>query len=484
MNQIIKHISKYRFKDFIFIMVVILFIVGLAICIKHYVPDQKLYCEIIFNPTAYILYIAIGIGIAAYIFCPEQIRILLSKICCKKLEDVTGEKITTVNDDQWKQKITKPDLGNKAQNVPVHLNEQRDKVLTPLINAFKDGKLVYVISETQRLLTTDVPSNIKIKLRALLEFAYAASDSYPLQKRINNLALLCQQQGKKTPLTIRISFEKTLTSLYMANNQIKEASSTLDKILCQIQGQMIPAELNAELYDLQASLMLKMNKHHIALAYFKKALSLSTESALYEYKIAMIYFHGICRPWKALEYAKSAFSHLREDDNTELYEILVNICFYLEAFLGNYQNAYEFTDRSSIQNSHILACKAYILIKLEKYDEAFLLAQKVIDKDPSQVTAFNAKGIVLLKRHEYTTAERCFSVVIPEFEKDTDIYAKYYTAEAYYHRGICNIQLNNLKQAVLDFHKAEELDYTDFEANYLDTIHRYIVEHNENEPNK
>ena len=64
------------------------------------------------------------------------------------------------------------------------------------------------------------------------------------------------------------------------------------------------------------------------------------------------------------------------------------------------------------------------------------------------------------------------------------MYIRYYTSEVYYHRGICNIHLNNLEQAKLDFRRAEELGYTDFEANYLDTINRYIVEHNETEPNK
>lgn len=472
--------SKYHIKDFVFIITAVILMGLIAIIVKYFVKNSELYYQIIFSPTAYVLYIVVAIGILSYLFFPREVRIIFSKICYKRIEDFTGEKLTSEIDDKWKYKITRPDLAEKKPDISSQLHNQRDNIVTPLIEACQEGKLEYVISEAKRELSNkDISLGVKLKLRVLLEFSYGESKSYPIQERIDNLFLLCQQQTEKTPLNIRISFRRVLALLYMENNQVELSAQVLNQILYEIKGKVIPTDLKAKINDLKASILLRTNRPHIALAYLKRALSLSKESIIYEYKIAMIYFHGICNPRKALEYARKAFSHISDKEDDDLYQDLIILLSFLEAFMENFQIAYEYIEASQLSSVTVLSYKSYIAYKLGKLDEAESLYTEVLKQAPKDVTAINVKGLLQLDRKEYALAEHSFETILPEFEKETDIYNKFYTAEIYYNKGICNLKLNKFEQAINDFKKAETLGYTKFDAQYLDDINQHIIESNE-----
>lgn len=449
---------------------------------------QEKFNEIVFSFGSCTAFVLVLFLLGTYFIAPYLFRNLIALIAKQKIEKVVGPLLNNEDDIEkpWEQQR---DLAIADSTPTLHISEEKGNKNSRLFEAvasFKQDKYILVISMKEDVLAEIQEEKEEALYRLLLEMSYNKVDEYNIEDRIDNLILLCNKFRQNFPAHLVMSFQCNLAWIYARNQQIENATNVLVDIFKRVNSKeyKLSHEEYAKINDLQSTILLKKQHPALALSYLKRAWSFSTDSAWYEFKIARIYYNKLNFPEKALEYAKNAFSHLKESDGTDLYETLVSMCFYLEAFLGNYQNAYDFIDRSTIQTSHILACKAYISTKLEKYNEAFQLAQKVIDQDPSESTAFNAKGIALLHKKEYTAAERCFSVVLPEFEKENDMYIRYYTSEVYYHRGICNIHLNNLEQAKLDFRRAEELGYTDFEANYLDTIHRYIVEHNETEPNK
>lgn len=439
--------------------------------------------EIVFSFKTCVAFVLVFFMLGTYIVNPYLFRNLIALIAKQKIENTVGPLLNNEEDTEktWEQQRDLA-IANSPSTLPVSKEkENKNSKLPAVFSAFEQDKYALVISMKEEFLSENHGKRDEAVYRLLLEMSYNKVNEYNIEDRISNLILLCNKFRQNFPTHLLLALQCNLAWIYAKNQQIEEATNILVDIFKRINSKEYhPShEEYAKINDLQSTILLKKQHPALALSYLQRAWLFSTDSAWYEFKIARIYFNKLNSPDKALEYAKNAFSHLKESDGTDLYEALVSMCFYLEAFLGNYQNAYDFIDRSTIQTPYILACKAYISTKLEKYDEAFQLAQKVIDQDPTVFTAFNAKGIVLLRRKEYTAAERCFSVVLPEFKKESDIYESYYKAEVYYHRGICNIQLNDLEQAMADFRKAEELGYSAFEAQHLDTIQQYILEHHE-----
>lgn len=478
--------QRYRKLELLIIGIFLLSITLVLLGLHHFCEEK--FNEIVFSFASCVGAVGILSFLGIYLVVPHFFRNLMALIGRKKFEDIVGPVISN-NDDKEKPWEQKRDLAIPESTQELQIKEEKNKKnskLEEIVNAFKQQKYTLVISAKDEILTENCNKKDEGFYRFLLEISYNEIEEYNLEDRIENLLLLCQNFKQNFPLSLFVSFQCNLAQLYTRQNQIEKATDLLVDIFTRINTKeyKLSHDGYARINDLQSTILLKQHRPTLALSYLKRAWEYSTEAAWYEFKIARIYYNKLNNPEKALEYAKNSFSHLKEDDGDDLYGALVNMCFFLEAFLGNYQSAYDSIDRSSIQDAHVMACKAYIATKLGKYDEAFQLARQVIEHDPTEITAFNAKGIIHLHRKEYTQAERCFSAVLPGFEKDCDMYSRYYTAEVYYHRGICNIQLNNLQQATADFQKAEELGYTDFEAKYLDTVRQYILKTHETQSTK
>lgn len=472
--------QRYHKLELLIIGIFLASIVIVVASLGYLCPEK--FNEIVFSFGSCVAFVLVLFLLGTYLVAPHLFRNLMALISKQKIENIVGP---IINNDKeiekpWEQK---KDLAISKHNQALQIAEKEDRKnpkIEEVVTAFKQHKYLLVISAKEEILSSGIDKKDEAFYRFLLEMSYNEIEEYDIEERISNLSILFYDFKQNFPPSLFIAFQCNLAQLYVRQNKIEEATNLLVDIFNHVNKKeyKLSNDQYARINDLQSTILLKKRHPALALSYLKRAWSYSTESSWYEFKIARIYCYKLYIPEKALEYAKNAFSHLKEEE-TDLYEALVNMCFYLEAFLGNYQEAYQYIDSSNIKDDRILACKAYILTKLGRYDEALHLTQSVIDRDPSQVTAFNAKGIVHLQRKEYTTAERCFTFIIPEFEKDKDIYAKYYTAEIYYNRGICNLKLRNLKQAILDFRRAEKLGYIDFEANYLDIIQKYFLEHNE-----
>ena len=439
--------------------------------------------EIVFSFKTCVSLVMILFFLGTYVVAPHLFRNLLALIGKQQLTSVVGP-ILDNEENQEKTWEKKKDLTISESTQVLHDSNAQtntDLKIKEVITAFENKKYSLVIRMKDECLA-DIKNNKQESFyRFLLEMSYNELEEYDVEERISNLFLLCSKFNNFFPTDLVISFQCNLAWLYAQQKQVDKAKNILTNIFNRINSKecALSHEIYSKINDLQSTILLKENHPALALSYLERAWNFSNDSAWYGFKIARIYSERLHDPVRAIEHAKSAFSLLTQKDGPELYEALVHLCFYLEAFLGNFQSAYEFIEQYHMKSPYVLACKAYIATKLCKYEEAFSLAQQVIDKDPSQSTAINAKGIVHLKRKEFTIAERYFSAVIPDFEKSQDFYVRFYTAEAYYHRGICNIKLNNPKQALLDFRKAEEMGYTDFDANYLDVIQQYIVENHE-----
>ena len=450
----------------------------LASIVKEIMPQTEEYYKIVFNPYCYTVYLLIVISFFAYLFFPTETTTLIKKICIKKAKDLVGT--ISDSDEEWKKKFTKQTLNRKeSEQALKEINNTDDHILSSLIHNFKEGKLELVITEIKKHLTKDLSSNIKFKLRVLMELSYSQQDELSIQERIENLELICCSREEKIPLEIHITFEKVLALLYMENKQMNQAAAMLNQILCETKDQNISNKLKAQINDLKASLLIQTNRPFIAVAYLKRAIELSSNSILYEYKLASLYFHGIYNPSKALEYAQKAFSHLsclKQDD--DLYHDLTMLCIFLESFLGNFEKAYSYAEESNISDPYFLACKSYVAYKLGHFKEAKNLSQQALKQDSTQVTAINVQGLLYLHNKEYLFAKNCFEGILSEFEKDSDMYSKLYTSEIYYHKGICNLKLNNIQQAIKDFQKAESLGFTEFNAKHLDELNQYFYDYN------
>lgn len=483
-NLFFKFGKRYHYSEIGLILFIIL-IVGLAIYLLKLLCPRK-WEDVIFSVPVFFSFIVAFILLGLYLFKPVFCRKLCALICKQKVDNTFGAILDSKEEEEkeyfWEQKkdLTIPE-NTQALHISNVQKGESSKIKEAFM-AFENGKYQLVISMESEVLATIKTPKKEAHYRLLLELAYNELEDYAIEARISNLSLLCNSFKNFIPANILVSLQCNFALLYVRQNQLEKAKVILNDIFKGINSKKSspPHEIYAKINDLRSTILLKEQHPLLALSYLERAWNYSNDSAWYGFKIARIYADKLHNPYKAIEYAKSAFSLLRPEDDPNLYDALVQMIFYLEAFVENYQSSYEFIDQYTTKSPYILACKAYILVQLKKYDEAATIAKQVLEQDPSQSTAINAKGIVHLKKREFTIAERCFTTALSDFEKEQGFYVNYYTAEIYYHRGICNIKLNNLGQALLDISQAEKLGYNHFEADYLDIIYTYMLKENEN----
>ncbi|QKG80483.1 tetratricopeptide repeat protein [Tenuifilum thalassicum] len=98
----------------------------------------------------------------------------------------------------------------------------------------------------------------------------------------------------------------------------------------------------------------------------------------------------------------------------------------------------------------ILLNKASSHYKLEQYNEALDIYNKVIELDPRNFKAYNFRGLVNFKLGYFVDA-------VTDYTKAIDLDPSY--PLPYYNRGMSLLKLNELQSACSDFRKACQLGY-------------------------
>lgn len=467
-----------RKKDLLCIAVIVLIIIAFFIVRYHFDPEH--FKAFVFSWYCELMYLIMAILIVMYLAYPKGVRDFLIRWTNHKAEQTMGPG-QIASQDSWKKDMIKKDLSIKKPISPQKVDHLIETpILKELSEDLEKGKFERVIAVATKKLEGVLPPNIEARVRVLLEFAYnERHNEKDYDARIQNLQILFRQKTIKIPLEIIVYYKRTLILLLINKGHTEEANSILNEMFYKMNLKGENPELYAQMNDLKASILLNNNRPHIALSYLKRALLYSKNDSQYEYKISNIYLHAIHAPWLALEYIREACFHLTPETCPFLERSIFAFHVYLEAFVGNFSKAYEIIEQMNTDDSYFLACQSYISFKLGKYQEAENLYRKVLEKQPKNETAINVKALLHLKNKEYETALECFKSVLEDFEKETDWNAQLYTAEIYYHMGICYIRTDRLQEASSAFKKAEELGFLDFDAQYLDKINQYMIEQDE-----
>jgi len=157
---------------------------------------------------------------------------------------------------------------------------------------------------------------------------------------------------------------------------------------------------------------------------------------------------------EALKDAEQAISY--DVNNGRAYSIKGDALFYQK----DYQNAlktYEIAIQKKGAPAQATVGKSKVLNQLGNSKEAFKILEEAIGKQPSNAEFYYARGLLNNTKEKYSKA-------LQDFDKVILLNPRFNPFGVFFNRGISNINLSEIENAVKDFSMAIEIDPTNATA--------------------
>lgn len=119
-----------------------------------------------------------------------------------------------------------------------------------------------------------------------------------------------------------------------------------------------------------------------------------------------------------------------------------------QRIMGKFYTPYEMTmvNRSANSDINVIMHQALTLYDSKEYKEAVKLFEKVLEKDPSQMSTRLYSGISYMEIKEYQKAKNSFVSII---EQNDNLYIE----QAQWYLGFCYVMMNEKQKAIKHFDK-------------------------------
>ena len=399
---------------------------------------------------------------------------LLIAIFSKEKRKQMGMEIGKENNisDKLKKQLILPETHSEAtvDEIKVLANEKKIKELDYILDLISKGQEELVLAETYKELEKTHTEAEEFIYRFILYMAYISlnNDNYldeiiENNKKFINLIKKFEKKGfyKHTEVQLNLAIAYARKKLF--DDMLKENFEVIKEIR---KTPKISNEIKRLSYHIQGVYYLNKNNIPYAMGYFEKAAQYDKNNCEILFNMALIYYSTEKNINKCLECISKIN---RSTINDKQFRLLICIQYYCLSLEKRYDEAYEIIDNYHLSEHdfpiNMKADKSYIAYKMNFFDEAKNLTDEVLSIEYN-ATAMNVRAMLQIKDRLYEEALKNFTKIIPDFSIGKD-YEKYYLGEIYYHRSYTHLKLNNVKEAIEDYNRANDLKFIDYAPDYI-----------------
>ena len=442
-------------KILIFFALIIVVVAPLALY-DFQIKELYLYFKV--NLECFLLWLTLIGSLSVAVVSKEKRR----QIGMEKEDDVS---------EKLKRQVILPEVHSSASvdEIKQVANEEKIKQFDSFFDLISKGKEELVLAKIYKELEKNHTEKKEFICRFILYEVYMSldNDSYldeviENNKKFINLVKKFEKKGVYKHIEVQLNLAIAYARKKLFNDMLKENFKVIKEIR---QVPKIPNEIKCLSYHIQAVYYLNENNIPYAMGYFEKAAQYDEDNCEILFNMALVYYYTERNTNKCLEcISKIDRTTIRDK---EQFRLLIVMQYYCLALEKRYEEAYEIINSYHLSEhdlpKNMKADKAYIAYKMNSYEEAKELTDEILSKEYN-ATAMNVRAMLQINEGSYKSALVNFTKIIPDFNENIE---KYYLGEIYYHRSYANLKLNNIKEAIDDYNRANELKYIDYVSEYI-----------------
>lgn len=491
--------DKRSVKVILFLLIVPLILVGLGLYVQFSIGFDVVKCSFLFNSGVTICGLCLLL-LLLYLFFPYFCACLVVRICNKKISDVTGvenaiclsERQISVN-QAVRKKVEKEVV--PSDHAKVSKCDEYARKIDGRVSNFEELLYNAVRKGCARKYLNDIAvimSNQKLKAkerviyRLIYAFVYDVCDNQlfsfeDYKSRMENakeiLALIQSSKHNTDMYHLCMGLQVSVMKGAFRQDYDKLVVEAYDAIKCYLNKDLQMTSNDKSLIFEMVGKVVEKRDWQKAIPYFNAALQFNPQNATTLLSLAMIYFSQKYDYVAAYDCARRCYSLFTDKQGEVLGEAgegVVQMILYMSAFArGEYEDANSHISGidPELKVSSTTGNKAYLLFKLDKFDEARAMAQKALAIDPCAYSALNVLGALALKKGNYAQAYTHCKAAIKGFEMAADR-----SLDQFFYGELCNnlavvcFKLSKLDESRTWFSKAISAKYPYVDVEVYDSL--------------